>query len=184
MRDIITLLEDKAKPQDIEIIPLNFTDGELAPVLSKDTIELHYDKLAKGYAERYNKGEGDKEFNYAGAFLHNTLFPQFREVRNNNKPNGPMFGFINKHYKTFDDMKSMFEEEAMKIQGSGWIYLATDGKIKTIKNHQIKGDIVLLIDWWEHAWALDYQHDKKRYLINQWKIINWDIINARLSTIG
>ena len=60
MRDIITLLEDKAKPQDIEIIPLNFTDSELAPVLSKDTIELHYDKLAKGYAERYNKGEGDK----------------------------------------------------------------------------------------------------------------------------
>ena len=99
MRDIITLLEDKAKPQDIEIIPLNFTASEVAPVLSQDTLDLHYDKLAKGYAERYNKGEGDKDFNYAGAFLHNTLFPQFREVRNNNKPNGPMLGFINKHFK-------------------------------------------------------------------------------------
>ena len=81
MRDIIQLLEDKAKPQDIEIIPLNFTASEVKPVLSQDTLDLHYDKLAKGYAERYNKGEGDKDFNYAGAFLHNTLFPQFREVR-------------------------------------------------------------------------------------------------------
>ncbi|NBO23321.1 hypothetical protein EBU94_08295, partial [bacterium] len=98
MRDYIQLLEDKSKPTDIEIIPLNFTDREVSPVLSKATLDLHYGKLAKGYAERYNKKEGDPEFNYAGAFLHNMLFPQFREIRNNNKPNGPMKGFIDKHF--------------------------------------------------------------------------------------
>jgi Fe-Mn family superoxide dismutase len=180
MRDIITLLEDKSKPQDIEIIPLNFTASEVKPVLSQDTLDLHYDKLAKGYAERYNTGEGDKDFNYAGAFLHNTLFPQFREVRNNNKPNGPMLGFINKHFTSYDDMKAQFETEAMKIQGSGWIYLAYDGKIKTIKNHEVRDDILLLIDWWEHAWALDYQWDKERYLDNIWKIIDWNVCNERI----
>ena len=179
MRDIITLLEDKAKPQDIGIIPLNFTDSEVAPVISKQSLELHYEKLAHGYAERYNKCEGDKEFNYAGAFLHNILFPQFREVRTNNKPNGPMMGFINKHYGNYDNMKSEFETEAMKIQGSGWIYLATDGKVKTIKNHEVRNDILLLIDWWEHAWLLDYGSDKKKYLKEQWKIINWNVINTR-----
>jgi Fe-Mn family superoxide dismutase len=179
MRDIITLLEDKAKPQDIEIIPLNFTASEVKPVLSQDTLDLHYDKLAKGYAERYNKGEGDKDFNYAGAFLHNTLFPQFREVRNNNKPNGPMLGFINKHYKTYDDMKSQFETEFMKLEGSGWVYLAYDGKIKTIKNHEVRNDILLLVDRWEHAWILDYGSDKQKYLKEQWKIINWNVINTR-----
>ena len=124
MRDIITLLEDKAKPQDIEIIALNFTPSEVSPVLSKDELDLHYGKLAHGYAERYNKGEGDRDFNYAGAFLHNTLFPQFREVRNNNKPNGPIEGFIKKHFKSWDDFKEQFEVEAMKIQGSGWVYLS------------------------------------------------------------
>jgi len=164
MRDIITLLEEKTKPQDIEIIPLNFTDSEVSPVLSKATIDLHYGKLAQGYAERYNKKEGDRDFNYAGAFLHNTLFPQFREVRNNNNPNGPMLGFVNKHFGDYDNMKSEFETEAMKIQGSGWIYLSTDGKIKTIANHQVRSDILLLIDWWEHAFILDYGSDKKKYL--------------------
>ena len=117
--------------------------------------------------------------NYAGAFLHNTLFPQFREVRNNNKPNGPMYGFINKHYGDYDSMKSEFEIEFMKLEGSGWVYLATDGKIKTIPNHQVRNDILLLVDRWEHAWILDYGSDKKKYLTEQWKIINWNVINTR-----
>lgn len=179
MRDIIDLLEDKSKPKDIEIIPLNFTDSEVSPVLSKETIDLHYGKLAHGYADRYNNNEGDKDFNYAGVFLHNLLFTQFREVRNNNKPNGPMMGFINKHFTSYENMKDKFEEEAMKIQGSGWIYLADNGSIKTIKIHEVRSDILLLIDWWEHAWLLDYGSDKKKYLKEQWKIINWNVINTR-----
>ena len=179
MREIIQLLEEKAKPQDIEIIALNFKESDLAPVLSKDTIELHYNKLAKGYAERYNKKEGDSDFNYAGVFLHNTYFTQFREVRTNNKPNGPMLGFINRHFKTYDDFKQEFEDIAMTIQGSGWVYLAYDGKIKTIKNHEVRDDILLLIDWWEHAFILDYSSNKKKYLSEQWKIINWNVVNTR-----
>lgn len=179
MRNIITILEQKSKPQDIEIIPLNFKDSQVNPVLSKATLELHYEKLAKGYAERYNKKEGDMDFNYAGAFLHNMLFPQFREVRNNNNPNGPMLSFINKHFGSFDDMKSEFETKAMTLQGSNWIYLAYDGTIKTIANHQVRNDILLLVDWWEHSYLLDYGSDKKKYLNEQWKIINWNVINTR-----
>lgn len=179
MREIITILEDKSNPKDIEIIPLNFKENEVSPVLSKDTLDLHYEKLAKGYATRYNKNEGDKDFNYAGVFLHNLLFTQYREVRNTNSPNGPMMGFINKHFGSYDDMKSEFETIAMKLQGSNWIYLAYDGKIKTIKNHEVRDDILLLVDWWEHAWILDYGSDKKKYLKEQWKIINWNVINTR-----
>ena len=179
MRDIITLLEDKSKPQDVEIIPLNFGPKDVSPVLGSSTLELHYNKLAKGYATRYNKGEGDKEFNYAGAFLHNMLFPQFREVRNNNKPNGPMKGFIDRHFKGWDNFKDQFAIEAMKLQGSNWIYLAYNGSIKTIKNHEVRDDILLLVDWWEHAFLLDYGSDKKKYLNEQWKIINWNVINTR-----
>lgn len=179
MRDFLILLEEKNKPQDIEIIKLNFEPNEVSPVLSKDTLDLHYGKLAHGYADKYNKGEGDREFNYAGAFLHNMLFPQFREVRNNNQPNGPMQGFIKKHFGSYDGMKDAFEIEAMKLQGSNWIYLAYDGSIKTIENHEVRKDILLLVDWWEHAWLLDYGSDKKKYLKEQWKIINWNVINTR-----
>ena len=90
-----------------------------------------------------------------------------------------MFGFINKQFGDYDNMKTEFETEFMKLEGSGWIYLATDGSIKTIKNHQVRNDILLLVDRWEHAWILDYGADKKTYLKEQWKIINWNVINTR-----
>jgi len=179
MRDIITILEGKDKPQDIEIINLNFTDKDVSPVLSAATIDLHYGKLAHGYADRYNKGEGDKDFNYAGVFLHNLLFTQFREVRNNNQPTGPIKTFIDKKFSDWDNFKDQFAEEAMKIQGSGWVYLSHSGAIKTIKNHEVRSDILLIVDWWEHAFLLDYGSDKKKYLQEQWKIINWNVISTR-----
>jgi superoxide dismutase len=61
------------------------------------------------------------------------------------------------------------------------VYLARSGQIKTIQNHAVKNDILLLVDWWEHAWAIDYQSDKRKYLANTWKIINWDVISKRLA---
>lgn len=179
MRDIINLLEDISKPQDIEIISLNFTEREVNPVISKNTIDLHYGKLAHGYAKRYNNKEGDSDFNYAGVFLHNMLFTQFRGVRNNNKPNGPMKGFIDKHFGSYDELKDRFSIEAMKLHGSGWIYLAYDGSIKTIKNHEVRSDILVLFDLWEHAYILDYESDKKKYINDYWKIINWNVISTR-----
>jgi Fe-Mn family superoxide dismutase len=89
-----------------------------------------------------------------------------------------VLALIEKHYTTFAGFKEAFLKEAMAIQGSGWVYLARDGKIKTIVNHEIKKDIIVLVDWWEHAWALDYQSDKKSYLKNQWTIMNWEHING------
>jgi Fe-Mn family superoxide dismutase len=68
----------------------------------------------------------------------------------------------------------------MAVQGSGWVYLSTSGTIKTIPNHQVRTDICVLVDWWEHAWALDYQWDKERYLDNIWKIIDWNVCNERI----
>ena len=153
---------------------------ELAPVKSKETIDYHYGTLYKAYVDRYNKNEGDDDFNEAGAFLHNIYFWQLRPPEGSNRPYDGILLFIEKHFDTFDRFKEEFEKTAMKIQGSGWTYLARDGKIKTIVNHEIRNDIVLLIDWWEHAFSLDYKADKKRYLPNQWKIIHWRIINGVL----
>jgi superoxide dismutase len=62
--------------------------------------------------------------------------------------------------------------------------LSTSGEIKTIRNHAVRTDIALLIDWWEHAWALDYQSEKEKYLDNIWRIVNWEVINERIGVIA
>jgi Fe-Mn family superoxide dismutase len=170
----------KNKKKDIYIEKLKFNEYDLNPVMSPDTIKYHYGKLAKGYAQRYNDGIGDSDFNEAGVFLHNIFFSQLCSPKRTNKPSGAVLKIIEDNFNSFDNFKEVFKKEAMKIQGSGWIYLSKDGSIKVINNHKIKKDIAFLIDWWEHAWALDYQHDKESYLDNMWRIINWELINNRI----
>ena len=177
MRAVEFLTESKEK---LELAKLLYARSALSPVLSKSNIDNHYGKLAKGYVDRYNKGEGDKTFNAAGAFLHNLFFPQLRAPRSSNNPTGKIKTLIERKFKTFDEFKEEFAEKAMKLQGSHWIYLSKLGTIKTIPNHQKRTDIALLIDWWELSWVTDYGSDKAKYLKNMWRIINWDTVNQRL----
>jgi superoxide dismutase, Fe-Mn family len=178
------ILNEVKSTADLDLLTqlqLRYAKGDLDPAISEDTINYHYGKLYKSYVDRYNKGEGDADFNEAGAFLHRIYFDQFQAPTGSNKPEGLSLELILKHYEDFEDFKSQVEKTAMTIQGSGWVYLARNGQIKTIKNHQMRLDIVLLIDWWEHAWALDYQSDKLKYLSNTWRIIDWRVINSRLT---
>ena len=180
IRQDLDLLEASTRPAKLETTPLPYGEKDLEPVMSRDTINYHYEHLARGYAKRYNADEGNANFNRAGSFLHNKFFPQLRPVKGANRPRGAVLELIETNFKTYEDFKEQFKIEAMKIQGSGWIYLSTTGAIKTIANHAVRTDICVLVDWWEHAWALDYQADKERYLDNIWKIIDWDVCNERL----
>ena len=175
----IRLTEDK-EPKTLTQTPLPYKRDALEPVKSEETLDYHYGELYGGYVKRYNKGEGDPEFNEAGAFLHDIYFTQFHAAKSNNPPTGKSLALIEEHFGTYVKFQEKLGEIAMKIQGSGWVYLSWRGEIKTIKNHEVRKDIALLIDWWEHAWSLDYQSDKKSYLRNIWKIINWDTINQRI----
>jgi len=180
IRKDIELLEATTRPAKLETTPLPYGERDLEPVMSEETIQYHYENLAKGYARRYNAGEGNANFNRAGSFLHNKFFPQLRPAKGANRPKGAVAELIDEKFGTYEDFKAAFKEAAMKIQGSGWVYLSTGGDIKTITNHAVRTDICVLVDWWEHAWALDYQSDKEKYLDNIWRIIDWDVCNERL----
>lgn len=171
------ILESKKKYVQV---PLPVKNAELEPVMSSETVDYHYGSLYKAYVDKANKGIGG-EFQKAGAFLHNIWFSQFKKP-SNQKPDGLFLELINRKYGSYSSFQKELKEVAMKIQGSGWVYMDKNGNIKTIANHEIKPDIILLIDWWEHAWALDYQADKEEYLDNIYKVIDWNVINARLAT--
>lgn len=180
LRQLVTLVESSSQTAKLVHAKLPYGKKDLYPAKSEQSLNYHYGTLYKGYVDRYNKGEGDANFNEAGAFLHNLYFPQFQEYGARPRPTGASLALINQKFGSYDEFKKQLGVEAMKIQGSGWIYMSRSGEIKTIKNHEIKKDIALLIDWWEHAWALDYQADKAKYLQNIWRIINWEVINRRI----
>lgn len=176
--NLLSLKENKEK---LILVDLPYDYSQLQPVLSQKNVKFHYENLSGGYVERFNDDEGDKEFNKAGAFLHNIWWPQLQAPKVNNLPRGTSLAFIDKHFNTFFDFKDTFIQTALDLQGSGWVYLSKSGEIKTIKNHAIKTDIVLLIDVWEHAYYMDYPADRKSYMKSIWRTINWNAINDRLN---
>ena len=68
IRELITLVEEKSKDDKLSLNKLPYKKTELAPVMSKATLDYHYSKLAAGYVKRYNNDEGDPVFNEAGAY--------------------------------------------------------------------------------------------------------------------
>jgi Fe-Mn family superoxide dismutase len=175
----LTESEDK---REIRQDKLKFEKTELDPVMSEATIKYHYDGLAAKYSERYNNGEGDADFNYGGAMLHNIFFANLTPPKSANKPEGLSKTLIEEKYGSFEKFKEAFEKEFMAAQGSNWIYMDYNGKLNTIHNHEYRKGmkIALLVDAWEHAWALDYQQNKAKYLNNIWRIINWNVVDIRL----
>ena len=187
IRQDLDLLEATTRPAKLETTPLPYAKDALEPVMSEASIDYHYEHLAKGYAKRYNDdnsgnsgGDYVRDFNRAGNFLHNKFFPQLRPPKGRNLPKGPVLALIEDRFGDFDAFKEAFKAVAMKIQGSGWAYLSTAGEIKTIANHAVRTDICVLVDFWEHVWAIDYRADKEKYLDNIWRIIDWDVCNDRL----
>lgn len=169
----------ESKDNNYSQVSIGMPKTALEPIMSKETLDYHWGKLYKGYVEKSNKGIGG-DFQEAGAYLHTIFFSQFQRPEKKNEPHGLILELIDREFGSLVNLKEKMKEEAMKIQGSGWIYLSNSGKIKTIKNHEIKKDILLLIDWWEHAWAIDYRSDKEKYFDSIWQIIDWEKINKKI----
>jgi Fe-Mn family superoxide dismutase len=160
-------------------LPYGYSD--LEPVMSRTTIQLHYDILSRGYVDRFNGGEGDPAFNRAGAMLHNLFWSQLRAPAAYNDPKGVSLMLIVKQHDSFAAFRDRLCEEATKFQGSGWLYLSKAGKIGTLVNQSWKDDIIMPIDIWEHAYLLDHGADRKKYIRGLLRCINWNIIDDRIN---
>jgi len=186
----------------ITLTVLPYETQALEPIMSSATLGYHYNNLARGYVNRNNDGIGGENFNKFGATLHNLFFEQFKpptpnpditgDIQNDlfvepyldAKPFGISAEVIAKKWKTFEEFQTEFENTALQLEGSGWVFLDSEGAIRIFQNHYLPAafyDVIILIDLWEHAWALDYKWDKIKYLKNMWKIINWETINTRLT---
>jgi len=105
-----------------------------------------------------------------------------------NLPTGKLAEAINKTFGSFDAFKSQFADAAVKRFGSGWAWLILDKsasqptlKIISTANQdnplmdiaEVKGQPILALDVWEHAYYLNYQNKRADYIASWWNIINW-----------
>lgn len=208
----------KAKPQaaklklaqtDVAQVPLPFESNALDPVISAKTVEIHYGKHHKIYADKVIAAVKDGPL--AGKSLEDvvtasskdkakpTLFNMSAQVWNHNfywqslspkpaAPSGPLLSAIERDFGSLDACKKALGDACVAQFGSGWGWLVLDGgKLKVVSTSNadvpfLHGQLPLLnIDVWEHAYYLDYQNKRADHVAAVIeKTLNWDFAAKNL----
>ena len=192
--------------------PLPYADTALEPLISANTLSFHYGKHHKAYVDNLNKlvegkdlatmtleqiinlsaGKADMAgvFNNAAQVWNHTFYWNSLKPNGGGKPTGALAAAIDKDLGGYDKFKADLSAAAMTQFGSGWAWLVSEaGTLKIVKtgNAEVpltKGQKPLLtIDVWEHAYYLDYQNLRAKYvetLID--KLLNWDFANQNFAS--
>lgn len=128
--------------------------------------------------------------NNGGGYYNHNLFWENMAPNAGGKPSGDLAKAIDKHFGSFDDFKDKFSQAAASRFGSGWAWLINrQGEllITTTPNQdnplmdvaEVKGQPLLALDVWEHAYYLKYQNRRPDYIENFWNVVNWKEVEKR-----
>lgn len=186
---------------------LPYKENALEPYISERTIQYHYGKHLATYIANLNnlikgnefekmclegiviKSEGGIFNNAAQTYNHIFYFETFQSYDATKViPTGKIKELIEKSFGSFESFKEAFTKAATTLFGSGWVWLVVDkaGKLEIVQTSNADTPLkhgqksLLTIDVWEHAYYLDTQNARPKYIENYWNIINWNIVNKRL----
>jgi Fe-Mn family superoxide dismutase len=126
--------------------------------------------------------------NHGGGHYNHSLFWQMMKPAGGGEPTGDLTKTIETSFGNIAGFKTKFTEAAMKIFGSGWVWLTLtlNGKelrIETTPNQDTPWSAnrhaLLGLDVWEHAYYLKYQNKRADYIIAWWNVVNWDFVAER-----
>jgi len=183
--------------------PLPYAEDALDPVISADTLRLHYGKHHKGYVDTLNKliagselaglsleqlisetaGKADKAtiFNNAAQTWNHTFYWRSLRAKGGGEPPPALKEKIEATFGTVEACKKELATAATTQFGSGWAWLVLEGdKLKVVKTGNAETPLtrgakpLLVIDVWEHAYYLDYQNRRADYVNAVLdKLVNW-----------
>ncbi|MFH1244120.1 MAG: superoxide dismutase [bacterium] len=191
----------------IELPNLPYGYDALEPVISQKIMELHHTRHHLAYVtganaamdrlEKARAGEGmeidykatmrDLSFYLSGHKLHSLFWQNMRKSKKDNTPSGVLLEKINEQFGSFESFQVEFAGAGKSVEGSGWAALIQDESdlhVLQIQNHNLftilESKPLLVLDVWEHAYYLDYQNDRGKFVDAFWSIINWDHVASRL----
>ena len=131
--------------------------------------------------------------NNGGGHYNHSLFWKLLSPKGGGSPTGKVAEAINSSFGSFEEFKKKFTEAGMKRFGSGWAWLVKqeDGKfaIGSTSNQDnplmttiadIKGQPILALDVWEHAYYLKYQNKRADYIDAFWNLVNWEEVAKKI----
>ncbi|PIK42700.1 hypothetical protein BSL78_20452 [Apostichopus japonicus] len=134
---------------------------------------------------KYRKAVQD----FGGGFLNHALYfaVMSPNARNETRlPTGSLLDDINNSFGSFEEFKEEFTAEALKLFGSGYVWLnqepSPDGSfhlhITTTANQEspLTDALypILTLDVWEHAYYLKHQLRRPKHVADWWKAVDWN----------
>jgi Fe-Mn family superoxide dismutase len=193
-----------------KLAPLPWNEDALAPTISAETIKFHYHKHHQGYVDTLNKlvdgtryagmkleeivqkaaaAAGDKPIFNNAAQVWNHDFYWRSLTPSQTEAGGQLDSAITSAFGSKDAMIVQLAEAGKTQFGSGWAWLVSKGgklaieKTADAETPMAKGvNCLLAVDVWEHAYYLDYQNARPKYLESVLgKILNWDFAAGNLT---
>lgn len=128
--------------------------------------------------------------NNGGGHYNHSLFWSVLGPNAGGTPTGALAEAINAAFGSYDALVEKMSTAGATRFGSGWSWLIVkDGKLEVCSTPnqdnplmdiaEVKGQPILGIDVWEHAYYLKYQNRRPDYLKAIWNVINWEAVAAR-----
>lgn len=128
-------------------------------------------------------------FNLGGVLNHELYF-RIIAPNKNKKDSLSVIDVIEKKYGNYDNFKQQFKESAKFLKGSGYTSLViNDNNDIFILNTSNQDSPIfynlvplIIIDMWEHAYYINYENDKDRYIDTFFDILNLEEVNKIYTT--
>ena len=128
--------------------------------------------------------------NNGGGFYNHNLYWKILTPGGSHEPKGALLDALNASFGSVDSFKEAFVKAALTRFGSGWAWLLQSNYkvvVSSTPNQdnplmdvaEVKGNPILGIDVWEHAYYLNYQNRRPDYVEAFWNLINWDEVASR-----
>ena len=179
----------------------------LAPFVSEEQMDYHYNKHHAAYFKNLNRlVEGKPEegkdldtvvkdssggiFNNAAQVWNHTFYWHSMKPNGGGKPTGAIAAKIEADFGSYEKFVELFTAAATTQFGSGWAWLVVgaDGKLAVTKTANADTPLVhgqkplLTIDVWEHAYYIDFRNLRPKYIGTFLEsLVNWDFANANLA---
>lgn len=195
----------------IHLPDLPFSPADLEPHISAETIGFHYSKHHKSYVDKTNGAiEGgslasasleeiitaadardDRAlFNAAAQTWNHQFYWESLAPTQGNVPSSALQAAIDKSFGGLDDLKSKLGAAAKGHFASGWVWLVEQGgSLAVLETHDagcpltMDAKPLLTIDVWEHAYYLDQQNERPKYVeavIDN--LLNWQFASANFES--
>jgi Fe-Mn family superoxide dismutase len=123
-------------------------------------------------------------FNNAAQVWNHTFYWHCMTPDGRGEPDGELATAIDNNFGSFAEFQEKFAAQAAAQFGSGWAWLVKRGNgelaivtTPNADNPMRNGDTPLLTcDVWEHAYYIDYRHDRPAYLQAFWKVVDWEFV--------